>query len=877
MPSRRHHTVLSLVLTLFASTAFANPMPVKSVEQDANGVSIRLDPGLLRLDVCSERILRVTYSPTARIPARQDFSVTKQWNVVPFALREDEKTITVSTAGMIANVDRATGALTFTDLLGHVFLQETATGGKKMTPTTVNHESTFTVEQSFASPADEHLFGMSQSQDGIWNWRGLPIELRQQNTQTAIPVLISSKGYGLLWNNASLTDFNPVDNEVSLELQSPSKNDAGGPTATEQIGTNKKPEQPLAVHTGSFTSDGEGDYVFFAKNGDRRKALIIEVDGKQIGGLKNFWVPYTTVGTTRLSAGQKCSVKVIGGGNDVKLFARPLGDTTTFRSQVGDAVDYYVFFGPKLDDVIAGIRTATGGAPMWPKWALGFWQCRERYSSQKQILDDVAEFRSRKIPLDLVVQDWQYWGKHGWGSYQWDESKYPDPKAMIDQLHAQNTKFMISVWSNPSGPAHDELAKSGLLIGRWVDAFNPRAREIRWKYLNEAFFENGTDAWWQDATEPGDDGNSLAGAKTSAGSGDRVRNAYPLVANEAVYEGQRKARGDKRVVILTRSFYPGQQRYGTGLWSGDIGSTWDSLRRQIPAGLNACLTGLPYWTTDCGGFFRPADQYNSDDFNELLVRWFQYSTFCPILRIHGYQTETEMWKFPKAYDNLVKYDRLRYRMLPYNYALAHQVTANGYTIMRALPLDFPADVKATGISDQFMHGPAFLVSPVTSPGAKSRRVYLPGDGGWINFWTGKAEKSGQEIDASAPLDTIPLFVRAGSIVPLGPDLQYAMESASDPIELRVYQGANGAFTLYDDEGDSYDYEKGQSATIPVSWDQKTKTLNFGKRIGSYPGMPQKRTFNVVWVSEGHGVGDSAKSIDAAVEYTGEPISIVSPK
>ena len=784
--------------------------------------------------------------------------------------------MTLSTARMSVRVDRATGRLTFADALGRMFLQETATGGKKMVPVTPNGEATFNVEQSFESPADEQLYGMSQSQDGIWNWRGMPIELRQQNTQTAIPVLISSKGFGLFWNNASLTEFNPVDNEVPLELQNPALNDASGPTATEQIGVNKKPEQPLAVHQGIFIADDEGDYVFFAKNGDRKNALLIEVDGNQIGGLKNFWVPYTAVGTMRLSAHQSCNVKVLGGGSRVKLFARPLNDTTIFRSQVGDAIDYYVFYGPKLDDVISGIRTATGDAPMWPKWAFGFWQCRERYSSQQQILDAVADFRKRKIPLDLLVQDWQYWGKRGWGAYQWDMSKYPDPKAMIDSLHAQNTKFMISVWSNPAaGPVHDALAKDGLLIpGNWVDAFSQQARDIRWRYLNDAFFNIGTDAWWQDATEPGDDGNALKDAKTSAGSGNRLRNAYPLFANKTVYEGQRQTTDAKRVVTLTRSFYPGQQRYASALWSGDVGATWDAFRRQIPAGLNACMTGLPYWTTDCGGFFRPKDQYGSDDFNELLVRWFQYSTFSPILRIHGYQTETEMWKFPKAFDNLLKYDRLRYRLLPYNYSLAWQVTDKGYTIMRALPLDFPADEDAAKVSDQFMHGPAFLVSPVTTPRASSRTVYLPGHDQWINFWTGKREKAGQHVVAAAPLDTIPLFVRGGSIVPLGPALQYATESLSDPIELRVYRGADGSFTLYDDEGDNYNYEKGQHAVIPISWDEASQTLSIGKREGAYPGMPADRTFNVVWVSEGRAVGDMpTSSPDAQVRYVGEAVRL----
>jgi alpha-D-xyloside xylohydrolase len=873
----RAFTFLVIATLCFTIPGVAAPIPVKAVEKTADGAILTLDPGTLKLQVCTNRLVRVSYSPVKVIPAQTDFVVIKKWTPIPFNLREEADTVSISTNAMAVQVNRSTGALTFTDMTGHVILRESVDGGKKMTAATVNGEATFTAQQSFASPPDEYLYGMCQGQDGTWNWRGMPIELRQLNTQTALPVLISSKGYGLLWNNASLTNFNPVDDEVPLTLEgAPASNETNSPQATEQIGapaTGDKNRGP-AVRTGTFTSGDEGDYVFFAKEGDRSKEIAIEVDGERIAGVANYWVPYTTAGKIHLPAGKVCHVKLIGGGKNVKLCARPLGDRTTFRSQVGDSIDYYVFFGPKIDDIIAGIRTATGDAPMWPKWAFGFWQCRERYSRQQQILDAVAEFRRRKIPLDLVVQDWQYWGQHGWGAYQWNASKYPDPKAMIDSLHAQNTKFMISVWSNPSGPVHDELAADGLLINNWVDAFSAKAREIRWKYINDAFFKIGTDAWWQDATEPGDSGNSLDKSRSTMGSGNRLRNAYPLFANQTVYEGQRATTSDKRVVILTRSFFPGEQRYAAALWSGDIGGTWDGFRRQIPAGLNACLTGLPYWTTDCAGFFHPKDQYTSDDFNELLVRWFQYSTFSPILRIHGYQTETEMWKFPKAYDTLVKYDHLRYRLLPYNYSLAWQVTSQGSTIMRALPMDFPEDERVYGISDQYMDGPAFLVSPVTTAKATSRKLYLPGKDPWTNFWTGETVAGGQEIDAAAPQDTIPLFVRAGSIVPLGPNVQYAMESPSDPIELRVYTGADGSFTLYDDEGDNYNYEKGSYSTIPIRWDERSKALTIGARQGSYPGMASARRFNIVWVSRGHGTGDvTTDKADLKVSYTGNAVRI----
>ena len=744
----RCHALLIFASVFLVMTSVAEPMPVKSVERSQDGMTLHLASGTLKLQMCAERVIRVSYSPGEVIPAQTDFVVIKKWTPCPFTFKEDEASLTLSTDALGVRVDRASGALTFSDAAGRTILRETPEGGKKMTPALVNDETTFHSEQSFVSPLDEFLYGMAQAQDAVWNWRGMPIELRQLNTQAALPVLVSSKGWGLLWNNASFTDFNPVDEEVPLTLEGPATTaDANGPTATEQIVTaGGKKNPPVAVRTGDFTSGAEGEYVFFAKDGDRKKIFAIEVDGQRIGGVENFWVPYTTTGKMHLPAGKTCHVKLIGGGEKARLYARPLGDRTTFRSQVGDTIDYYVFYGPKLDDVVAGVRMATGTAPMWPKWAFGFWQCRERYSSQQQILDTVAEFRKRGIPLDLIVQDWQYWGTHGWGAYQWDERSYPDPKAMIDSLHAGNTKFMISAWSNPSGPVHDKLAAKGLLIkGKWVDAFAAEAREIRWKYLDAAFFKMGTDGLWQDATEPGDDGDAVDGARTAMGSGNRLRNAYPLFANQTVYEGQRAAGSDKRVVTLTRSSFPGQQRYAAALWSGDIGSTWDAFRRQIPAGLNTCLTGLPYWTTDCGGFFRPKDQYASNDFNELLGRWFQWSTFLPILRIHGYQTETEMWKYPKAYETLVKYDRLRYRLLPYNYSLAWQVTDRGYTFTRALPMDFPEDQRARSISDQYMHGPAFLVSPVTTPGAVSRTGLSAGRG-WVDRLLDRQNRNGRTGD-----------------------------------------------------------------------------------------------------------------------------------
>ena len=553
---------------------------------------------------------------------------------------------------------------------------------------------------------------------------------------------------------------------------------------------------------------------------------------------------------------------------------RPLQpEITTFRSTVGNGTDYYFFYGPNLEDVIAQYRQATGPAPLFPEWAYGFWQCREHYASSKELVDAITGYRKRSIPVDLVVQDWQYWGFHGWGAYEWDASRYPDPARLIQDLHDLNVRFMISVWPNPSGPVHQALAAipHGLIGSSTVyDATNPEARKIRWSYLQKAFFDIGTDAWWQDAAEPMDDGNGMQDQDVFPGSGNFYRDSFPLFHSECIYDGQRQANPGKRVVNLTRSAYLGQQRYGTCSWSGDIAGDWATFRRQIPAGLNFCMTGLPYWTTDTAGFFHPNGQYKSEDYNELLVRWFQFSTFCPILRVHGYLTHTEFWNFlPETQTQLTAYDEFRHRLLPYTYSMAWRVTNAGSTLMRALPLDFRIDAKACAIPDEYMFGTAMLVSPVTEPKAASRTVYLPMGTSWYDFWNGTKSEGGQDVQAPAPLAQIPLHVPAGSLLPLGPLVQYAGEKPADPIELRVYPGKDGHLDLYEDEGDSYRYEQGVRAIIPLGWDEKAQTLTLGARQGDFPGMLHERTFLIIRVKAGHGIGlGETQKADVVIHYDG---------
>ncbi len=530
-----------------------------------------------------------------------------------------------------------------------------------------------------------------------------------------------------------------------------------------------------------------------------------------------------------------------------------------YSSEVADALDYYFIYGPDFDTLVAAYRDLTGPAPLFGKWAYGFWQCKNKYETQDQILSVAHKYREMHIPVDNIVQDWFWWITMG--DPVFDPKRYPDPKGMLDDLHKNNFHLMISVWPffrpNADGhpespdPVYQEMDKKGFFVAKTIapsfhpvgqglyDAFNPEARKKYWSLMNDALFKIGADAWWLDTTEPETEGretNILVTNKTALGNGARYVNEYPLLTTSAVYQGQRAASDQKRVFILSRSAFAGSQRNSVATWSGDVDPNWQTFRRQIPAGLNYSVSGLPYWTTDIGGFVgaSPSDPA----YRELFVRWFQFGTFCPILRVHGTRfepNENELWSYgPEAQKILTSFDRLRYRLLPYIYSVAWKTTSEGYTMMRPLVMDFRTDVRAQNVGDQFLFGPALLVNPVTEPGATTRPLYLP-KATWFDFWTGASVDGGRALDAPTSIDRIPLYVRAGSIIPMGPDVEYSTEKPADPIELRVYRGADGAFTLYEDENDNYNYEKGVHATIPLRWDDAKKTLTIGERSGRFPG------------------------------------------
>ena len=586
--------------------------------------------------------------------------------------------------------------------------------------------------------------------------------------------------------------------------------------------------------------------------------------------------------------------------NQIALSCRTpeMAGRMSFKSAIADAIDYYFIFGPEADQIISGIRTITGKAPLYPKWAYGLFMSQYGWVTQEKIQSVIDGYRQRKIPLDVVVQDADYWPQFPnnlWGSHIFDSSRYADPKAMVEHIHQQNAHTIVSVWPriNKGTDVYDAMNAKGFLLGLQdtrlntnegagikdespnsaYDSFNPSARKLFWSFMNERLFKLGFDGWWMDASEP-EWGYDFSRAHTAMGTGNRYLNAYPFMSKKGVYEGQLSTGSAKRPYILTRSSFVGQQRYAATTWNGDVSPDWDTYRKEIPAGLNYCMTGLPYWTVDIGGFV-PYQFADSPEYPELLVRWYQYGTFLPILRVHGCR-KTEFWNYDSNTVNLLtKYTNLRYRLMPYIYSLGAKVTFNDFTIYRALVMDFRNDANVYDIKDQFMFGNEFLVTPVIEQNAHSRKVYLPKtEGGWIDFWTGIKYEPNQTIDAAAPLETIPLFVKAGSIVPMGPFIQYAEEKTNGDIELRVYAGANGSFSLYDDENDNFNYEKGKYSTTPIQWDESKQTLTIGKRAGNFPGMVKNRSFHVVWVRDGYGTGlDPEGKPDKIIFYEGNQVKV----
>ena len=845
------------IVILLTLVVCNRPGGAEEFEPIANGVLVHSTPAAVRIEVCSERVIHVVAGETHNKPAVVPV-VIRPCSGAAFSITSDKGSVQIHTSALQVTIDRKTGSVRFLSADGASILSEAPDNGAMMS-SQGQEGAARGVERHFALSPGEALYGLGQHQEGFFNLRDIPIRLLQANTDIAVPFLVSTKGYGLLWNNASLTDFNPTTKTIQLD----------------------------ETGKGTFQSGPEGVYGFLL-SGNLRNRLRLSIDDTRLIDIDNMWVPSSAGAKTRLAANKSYRIQAETGG-ETTLSVRMPSDGMGFRSDSGQAIDYYFMFGPQPSQVVAEYREFTGAAPLLPRWAYGFWQCRERYASQQQILDTATEFRKRKIPVDVFVQDWQYWGKYGWNAMRFDESAYPDPAAMMSALHRQDLHLVISVWAKfgAETEVNRQMERAHLLLTsdastaepgeaneheNWADLFSPATQKEFWSQLDRGLFRFGLDGWWLDASEP--EGDPLKNDVTYLGPGKTVRNAFPLFETSAVYDGQRAADQNKRVVILSRSAYAGQQRNASISWSGDISANWETLRRQIPAGLSFGVSGFPYWTTDIGGFFRPADQYTSAAYHELLIRWFEYGAFCPIFRIHGYRSETEMWKYgPEVERILTEYDQLRYRLLPYIYSSAWGVTNRGEVLMKALPFVFPSDLTVRDIGDQFLFGDALLVNPVTQPDAIKRNVVLPAGGNWVDFWTGERYKGGQTVAVDAPLDRMPILVKEGSIVPVGPIVQSAAEAA-DPLEIRVYSGKDADFELYEDSGDGYAYEHSAYSTVRLHWNDRLHELTIADRVGKFPEMRANRAIQIVLVGSGRGVGLSADSqTGRIVTYGGRKITV----
>jgi alpha-D-xyloside xylohydrolase len=919
-----------LLFALFCTLELTSHAATGEVEKQMNGVVVRLPHGVLRVAVLSDTVFRIAYAPDAGFFSRQSIDVVPHESMTSgWETSSTSNEVTVKTAKVKVRVDRTNGRVRFEDAAGHPILSE-AEGGRVMEPATVQGETTFHVQTQWNANAGESLYGLGQQQLGIVDIKGYDLELWQHNTNIALPFLVSSNGYGILWDNTSysrfgdLREFEPIPAAQLFDREGkrggltvePLDGSAAAKSGAE-IEVNFKPSegnwQPKSRRwEGTMEAPVSGDYQFQAYSNGGIKVWID--DRLVMNHWRQTWLTSQDQVKLHLEAGHRYPIKIeTDGEQQTTLQFRwktpSKSSATSMWSEVGDGVDYYFVYGPTPDEVIAGYRFLTGKATMMPSWAFGLWQSRQRYETSQQSLDVVNEFRRRKIPFDNIVQDWQYWRPDSWGSHEFDPTRFPNPNEWIKAIHDQHAHLMISVWGkfNPNTDNAKELQAKGYLyqpnvqekIVDWIgfpytfyDAFSEGARKLFWSQINAKLFSKGVDAWWMDATEPDllpspptAEGQKTHMNPTAMGTGSRMLNGYPLMNSGAVYTGQRQAAPNQRVFILTRSGFAGQQRYSAASWSGDITSTWTAMAKQIPAGLGMSISGVPYWTMDAGGYTmqrrfgtkapKPEDE---EEWRELNTRWFEFATFCPLLRVHGEVRNREMWTLgdesSPAYQAELKFDRLRYRMFPYIYSLAGAVTQRDSTIMRPLVMDFPKDEQARELPNEYMFGPGFLVAPVTEYKQRERTVYLPQSAGWYDFWTGKAAKPGTTVTAAAPYDGIPIFVRAGSILPFGPDLQYVAEAPSDPMTLYVYAGADGKFTLYEDEGTTFDYEHGAFAEIPVEWKDSARTLRIGPRRGSFPGMLHARTFEIVLVTKDHASGFSfVPKPQRTLKYDGTAIDV----
>lgn len=948
----RYYLLICCITLLFSPIVKAGLLNGGSFVRTKDGIIVYPDVTLsgnalaVKLQVITNNIIRVLSSPETAISPRESLITvypsdpSAQWEV-----RNETDRVTLRTSRLIATVTISTGAVRFTDITGKELLAEKRNGGRSFSPAVFEGQPSWHIRQTFETAPDEALYGLGQHQDDQFNYKGRQISLFQNNTEVAIPFFLSNKNYGILWDNYSLTtagDIRPYRPLSAMKLFS-AKGEPGWLTTSysndknhpDQVAFEKaesvieyaylndsrqklppafKPDNGLVSWEGALASDFTGENSFHSTYAGYIK---IWIDGNLVlDRWRQAWNPGVALLKINMEKDRKYPVRIqwIPDGAESYLTLKwlnpipaPEKNDFSFLSEAGKQLDYYFIYGNNADEVIAGYRRLTGKSPIAPKWAMGFWQSRERYKTQDEILNTVREFREKKIPLDNIVLDWSYWKQDAWGSQDFDSTRFPNPDSMITRLHRDyHTHFMISVWPKfyEGIPAYRRFDEKAWLYKRniadrqkdWIgtgyvstfyDAFNKGARKAFWDLLDKKLFSKGVDAWWMDASEP-DILSNVSPEKrkeqmtpTALGAAAEYLNAYPLENAKGIYEGQRTANPNQRVFILTRSAFAGSQHYATAVWSGDIAARWSDMKAQISAGINFSLSGLPYWTMDIGGFsverrYENAKGRDLEEWREQMTRWYQFGAFCPLFRAHGQYPYREIFNTAPAdhpaYRSMLYYDRLRYRLLPYIYTLAGMTYHNDYTIMRGLVMDFPKDTAVYNIGDQYMFGPSLLINPVYNFEATSRRLYLPAGQGWYDLYSGRYQQGGRTIDADAPYEKIPVFVKEGSIIPIGPELQYTSEKPARDITLYIYTGKDAFFDLYEDEGANYNYEDGAFSRIPVRYQESTHTLTINRREGSFPGMLAQRNFRIVWVTKDKPVQFDTTA-GTVIRYNGQQRSI----
>ena len=906
-------------------------------------VTISHQGGKTRIEAYSDNILRVS-----SVPPGTEFTDGESLMALPSEKKtrlRTEKTDSctiVSAPGITARISNADGSVSFFRPDGTPITSESE---RSFSPKEVDGSSAWTVSQSFNSPEDEAFYGLGQHQADEWNYKGRNEELYQYNTKISLPFVVSSKRYGLLWDSNSFCrwgdsrDYAQIGDVFRLYDRDGKEGALTGTYTTEDGSRLVRRETALAqefletpdcekvrnapdfkfqganvVFEGEIEPSESGLFHFYIYYAGYTKIFL---DGRQVMPeiWRTAWNPNGRKFNVEMEAGRRVPLRIEWKPDGTVSYCglRVLSPVPAeeqgkmkWWGEMQKQIDYYLIAGDSADDVISGYRTITGKAQLMPKWAMGYWQSRERYSTQEQTLSTLKEMRDRQIPVDNIVQDWQYWKDGQWGSHEFDPERYPDPKAMIDSVHALGARYMISVWPKfyANTEHFRELDGNGWIYQRaiadsvedWLghqqsfyDAYAPGARKMFWNQMKEHLYDLGVDAWWMDASEPNihdctdmDYRKALCGP-TALGTSTEYFNAYALMNAEAIYDGQRGTDPDKRVFLLTRSGFPGLQRYATTSWSGDIGTRWEDMKAQISAGLNFSISGIPFWTQDIGGFsvenrYMAAQQEydrtgaeNADlkEWRELQARWHEWGIFCPIYRAHGQWPYREPYNIAPeshpAYQAIVGADRLRYSLIPYVYTLNARVHFDDYTIMRPLVMDFGDDAKALEISDEFMFGDALLICPVYEYGVRSREVYLPA-GKWYEFHSGKPADGGRTVTAEAPFERIPVYVRAGRIIPVGPDIQYTAQDDGTALKLKVYSGSDASFGLYEDDGLTYGYEKGEYSLIPIRWDDASSTLTIEDRKGGFEGMAPEKSITVEVFGES-GVRT------AAITYYGKKISV----